>query len=479
MTPQELILGPHIKSGTDPRAAWFDRVFAEKARAHGEAFPTVPPTGEAFNQYELTHYYDLGLSLYIEHTRTGDASFKTLADRVTDSWWKSLRIDEGRVRNFADGLGPAPRHAGLGGLILRALDGRPEFWDWLQAYVRAELHKWILLRLNTPGLWYGPREGAFMLQGAVWLASALPDSYPLQAGGTATDGAAIRSELWSGIAKAVEYYRVRQYTDGSWRWSDEARFDDGGTLREYMQPFMVGLLLHSLVDVHRAHPEEAVRQSALEQLTKAARHLYDGGPYRKDVAPGSSPEVRWRSFWYFYHGGTSVSPTLWATGGNQKGWSSETASDLGWSTVKQERQALGIMLPTYGYLYAVTGDPWFKQAGDDYFDAAYGETDKQYSLMDSSPKNFNQHARRAGSYLAWTTGETAPAPPPPVVVTPPVPIPPPPTPAPPTQPEYSEWIAWPKSETAQQALWQSWYAKGYACWQHDPKGARVKFRKFS
>jgi hypothetical protein len=149
------------------------------------------------------------------------------------------------------------------------------------------------------------------------------------------------------------------------------------------------------------------------------------------VAPGSSPEVRWRSFWYFYHGGTSISPTLWASGGNQKGWSSETATDLGWSTVKQERQALGIMLPPYGYLYSVTKDPWFKEAGDDLWGAAYGETDKQYSLMDSSAKNFNQHARRAGSYLAWTSEQTAPAPPPPPVVVTPTPTPEPPPPAPP------------------------------------------------
>jgi hypothetical protein len=427
MTPAELILGPHVKAGTDPRAAWFDKTMLERGKAHGEAFPAVPPTGDAFNQYELDHYYDLGLAMDIIHARTGDPAFKTLFETVTDSWWKSLRIDEGRVRNFMDGGGPAPRHSGLGSLMLRAAS-RPEMWDWIKEYIRAQLQRWILLRLNNAGLWYGPREGAFTLQGAAWLSVAMPDSYPI-AGGTATDGAAVRAEMRESVAKAVEYYRVRQSPDGSWRSTEDYRLEDGGTLLQTMQPFMVGLLMQSLADTHRAHPDEAVRASALAQISKAAHHLYDGGPYRKGEVAGM-PGVRWRAFFYVYHGGTTVNPTRFENGVGLP-WSAETGSDWGWSTVKQERQGISLILPTYGYLYAVTKDPWFKTAGDDLWDAAYGETDGQRSLMDARAKEFNQHMRGAPKYLAWTSGETTPAPPPPPVVVTPTPTPEPPPPAPP------------------------------------------------
>ena len=35
------------------------------------------------------------------------------------------------------------RHAGIGGLILRALDGRPEMWDWINAYTRYHFDLWL------------------------------------------------------------------------------------------------------------------------------------------------------------------------------------------------------------------------------------------------------------------------------------------------------------------------------------------------
>ena len=105
-------------------------------------------------------------------------------------------------------MAPPPRHAGIGGLILRALDGRPEMWDWINAYTRYHFDLWLKRRINDSQLYYGVREGAFALHYAAWLAKTLPDSFPLQAGGTATNGAALRAQYLADIeAISVQLFR--------------------------------------------------------------------------------------------------------------------------------------------------------------------------------------------------------------------------------------------------------------------------------
>lgn len=82
-----------------------------------------------------------------------------------------------------------------------------------------------------------------------------------------------------------------------------------------MQPFMIGLLLSALIDVHRATVDATVKAKVANQIFKACRHLYADGPYRKDELVPANRNKRWRAFWYFYHGGTSVNPTLFEKGG--------------------------------------------------------------------------------------------------------------------------------------------------------------------
>ena len=125
----DFIIGPQLATSS----GWFDDTEIAKARAHGEAFPATPPTTELeIDNYILTHYYDLGLTEYVAYRRTGDPIFLSYARKVSDSWWLGPYIQGGTIRQFDSG-GPAPRHAGIGGLALRALDGRPELWDWLNA----------------------------------------------------------------------------------------------------------------------------------------------------------------------------------------------------------------------------------------------------------------------------------------------------------------------------------------------------------
>jgi hypothetical protein len=243
----DFILGPQTTTSN----TWFDTTEIDRGKYHGRNFPATPPTGAELDNYIMANYYDLGMGLAIAYRRTGDPEFLSLSRKVADSWWMSPHIKEGTVRTF-DTFTHTPRNASLGGLILRAIDGRPEMWDWINAYTRYQFDAWLKWRLNDPQLYLGVRDGAFMLQYAAWLAKVLPDTFPLQAGGTATNGAALRAQYVADIeAISVNYFGRLQYADGSWRWDDPYYTDaDGGQLRGVTQPFMVGLVLDALIDVY-------------------------------------------------------------------------------------------------------------------------------------------------------------------------------------------------------------------------------------
>lgn len=402
----EFIMGPQVPIGT----IWYDQTSVTRGKYHGEQLPTVPPTDAAqLDAYAMKQYYDLPMGLYINYKRTGDPYFLTLARKAADSWWQHPAwIKSGAQRDFDSGKGPSPRHAGIGGLLIRATDGRPEMFDWITAYTRHQFNNWVGARLNNAQLYYGAREGAFMLDYAVWLSLAHPD-------------AAVRAEFLSKAeTAAVSYFGRLQYPDGSWRWDDfDYTESDGGTLKGIMQPFMVGLLLTALANVHEASSNSTVKANIVKQITTACRHLYSGGPYLTQLVP--SLNVRLRGFAYFYHGGTTTVPNKYATGDYPLTWNTTQAGD-----VQNARQAIALIVAAFGYAYKFTGDAFFKTAGDELWDAAYGETDKIRNYMLGDAKSYNQNLRTASRYLALRGGGVMPTPSP-------TPIPSPtvtPTPAP-------------------------------------------------
>jgi hypothetical protein len=418
MAISDFILGPQVPITSD----YFDQTQVAKARLHGEAFPAEPPADpDILNGiYTLANYYDLALGEYIAHRRTGDPIFLTYARKVADSWWKRPDwIGAGTMRPWPD-TAVTPKFAGVGGLILRALDGRLEMWDWINSYTRFVFDHWAKKRIGASQLYYGVREGAFALHYATWLAKVLPDSFPLQVGGIATNGAQLRAAYLTEIqAVATGYFAPLQHPDGSWRWDsggDEPPTDDGGELRGIMQPFQIGLLLAALIDVHILTGNEVVKTMIL----KACRHLYSNGPYAKDLRMVNF-NINARGFHYFYHGGTTVNPTRYERG------SMNVNTTERWH-IESDRQAISTILPAYGYAYTITGDPLFKTAGDELFDSAYGGSDGFRAMMADTPKNFNQHTRRGASYKAWRDGVVQPPQPLPEPTPTPVSIP---TPTPP------------------------------------------------
>lgn len=387
----DLITGPQAPLDD----TWFTKTQLSMAKALGESCPTVPPTDPvALNGYLVNlYYYDLGKSEYIAHARTKDAYFLSLGDKCVDSWWQHPSIDQGRNRNVD--AKPAPRNAALGGLMIRAKQ-RPEMWDWLVWYLQAANATWLKARVNYPMLHYGLREGAFTLQGMAWLSQLLPDLYPLLGGGTATNGAEIRAQMLADVELiATEYYGRLQFPDGSWRWNDhDVKDADGGTLVGITQPFMVGLLMQALIVVHQVTTKPTVKENVKNQILKGCRHIYSDGPYRKDDPTPYDPSKEWRCFWYLYHGGTTINPTKFEKGG----WS---LAGRNADEVADARQSIGPVVGALAYAYLISGDPFFKAAGDELWDAAYNGTDGIRNLMNTDGKGYNQNVSGASSYPAW------------------------------------------------------------------------------
>jgi hypothetical protein len=168
-----------------------------------------------------------------------------------------------------------------------------------------------------------------------------------------------------------------------------------------MQPFMVGMLLHALVEVHRLSQNPKVKENVQNQIVRACRHLYGGGPYR-DTNSGLGNK-KWRSYWYFYHGGTTVNPRKYENGGG-----SPANTTQSWE-IKSERQLLATSLSAFGYAYFLTKDDTVLAMGEDLFDAAFGDQkDGIRNEADGTAKNYNQNYSSAPRYLVWRQHGTDP-----------------------------------------------------------------------
>jgi len=324
--------------------------------------PIFTATGDEANAYLNLNYYDQALVQYTNFYRTGDIRFRDAARKIADSWWQMPFIDQGR--SSVDNL-IAPRHVGLDGLMLRALDGRPEMWPWIVNYTRVMFDIWVGQRVKYPALYYGAREGGYMLLFTANLAKVHPQKE-------------IRAEFQrKALDAAVNWYARVQFPDGSWRWGDDAWLGDA------MQPFHVGILLEGLIAVHRLTNDERVKTSIL----KGTEALYKVG-YN---------ERGWRAMYYqvfgSYKDGTSC----------DKGCGAAAVrfppSDV--NLIAEARQLNANCIHTFGYAYFLTADEKFRQWGDDIFDATFGRKDKYRGLAFSRAKEYDESYRSAGKYLAW------------------------------------------------------------------------------
>ncbi len=319
-------------------------------------------TGDEFDQYVNLNYYDQGYCQYINYYRTGDSRFLAYARKITDSWWKAPFIVEGHAEVTAS---MAPRNISLNGLILRALDDRPEMWPWITKYVREQFDTWVGLRVTYPGFYYGVRDPGYMLLFAANLARVHPD-------------AKVREEFkQKALNAALNYYGRLQAQDGGF-------YFDLDTIEKTSQPFQVGLLAEGLIAVHRLTNNEVIKRVIL----KSAEHQY----LRSYNAKG------WRGMYYLVGGKTKDKGESCEKGCGAAA-NSFPPSDAG--LVSEVRQLNGTAIHQFGYAYLISKDPKYRQWGDDIFDSTFSGRDGYRGLAATRAKEYDESFRTSGKYLVW------------------------------------------------------------------------------
>jgi hypothetical protein len=359
--------------------------------------------GTNVDDYYLRNYYDTALVQYINYYRTGDPKFLEYARKTADALWHSQFIADGTIRQGHNNHLP-PRSMAFAGLMLRALDGRPEMWDYLEREVRATFDHWVYQRKSNPKLYYDIREDGYAQLYAVMMAKVLPDTYSLFANGTlkpssgkAVDGGAKRKTyLVQTEDAALNFFGRLQRPDGSWRWDEGDGPNPDEQYRDIEQAFMVGLYLESLVLLHQLSQNAAVKAKLLNQLTRSVRHLYVDAFERNHSVP-DLPKYQWRGMFYRWGGGTVANPMKL----NPPAPSTTVSGEP--DQIRAARHLNSTVHHAFGYAYYVTGDETFKRMGDEIFEASYGDqVDGLHCLADSGKaKDYDMNYRASGRYLVW------------------------------------------------------------------------------
>ena len=319
------------------------------------------------HQYWLEdiNYYDSVLVHYQNYYRTGLDDHLEAARKLADLWW--VFLDEGRGFTGTD---VPPRQISMAGLMLRAMDGRPEMWPSIKRYMDYMHSIWLGPRLNYDALYYGVRESGYMMQYSALMAKVYPDE-------------AVREDYQGkALAAATTYFARLQQPDGSWRWTDDLWKGNGE------QPFHVGVLLEGMISTHRLTKDEQVFRSVLRSLDHLAL-IQEPAPCRKPVYAIYNDDGPWGQH---------------CANGNKK---------VDRETILDGRAGNNTLIHAYGYAYALTGKLEYKTMGDDMFSATFGAgqgpgADEYWGRADTTSKQYGQSFRSSGSYLAFRlhTAET-------------------------------------------------------------------------
>ena len=319
-------------------------------------------SAEESDSYINLNYYDQALCQYINYYRTGDTRFLTYARKIADSWWGSPGIASGQAEIESS---YAPRNVSLNGLILRALDGRPEMWPWITKYVREQFNTWVGLRVKYDGFYYGLRDPGYMLLFAANLAGVHSD-------------ATVRAEFKQKVLDAaVNLYSRLQSADGGFYFNLDS-------IDRTTQPFQVGILAEGLVAVHRLTNDERVKRTIL----KSAEHQFK----RSYNARG------WRGMYYFV-GGTTKDTKESCEGGCGAAANRYPPSDKG--QIAEVRQLNPTTIHHFGYAYLISGEVQYKTWGDEILDSTFGGQDGFRGLAAARAKEYDESYRSSGKYLAW------------------------------------------------------------------------------
>ncbi len=426
----EFIVGPQVRSGSDPLAGRYDEVAARRAKFWAEKFLAEP-------LLVVSNHYDLPLCLYTEFYRTADPEYQRLARLVADKWWRGPNVNRGLP--VAGGDIPPPMYVGLMGLTLYALDGHPEVFGYLDRVTREWMDIRLLGKINAPDIYTDMRDEGYILLAAVTLARTLPDSFPQVIWDNnlnvstvqRADGAARRARYLADAENvAVNYFGRLQEADGSWLWRAwnpepalQQKIDArraAGLSDKFEQPFMVGIYMEAAAALHGLTQSASVKEHLRGQIARHCEHLM-----RDTYVVAQTPSLTSipRVLLYFYPRDFVFDPT---------------ASD---------RHLTTSVIHTFGYAYQVTGEAKYLAWGDELWDSCFANVprDGYRSGLDEfyHLKLFTGEFRSSGRYLARRRGGATP---------------PPPSPSPsPTTPDYAtiELMASSVSETQINLDWDN------------------------
>src|SRR6266516_5426233 len=380
--------------------------YATVSSTVADTYYVEPGWGANTDHYYSDNYYDTALVQYINYYRTGDIRFLEYARKIADAWWHSQWIGDGTVTGGPNHL--PQRSMAFAGLMLRALDGRPEMWDYLEREVRATFTNWVYLKKNNATLYYDIREDGYTQLYAVMMAKVLPDRYLLYGNstlkastGTATNGAVKRATYLAQTEDtAVNFFGRLQRADGSWRWDVDDGPDPTSQNRNTEQPFMVGLYLESVVLLHQLTANPNVKTNLANQFTSAVRHLYNDA-YEKNDPVTNLPSYKWRGFFYYWGGGTVAQPNKYSPPSPRT--MACGLANCGDNSVTAARHLNATIHHAFGYAYFITGEQTYKDMGDEVFDASYGDqVDGIHALAGSGKgKDYDMNYRASGRYLVW------------------------------------------------------------------------------
>lgn len=93
------------------------------------------PLGVWYNGSTNANYYDNVMAFYAMYYRSGIDDYLSYARTLADRWWTMPYIDQGRTCSDDGGYWClAPRVRAVTGLVLRALDGRPDMFPGLRLW---------------------------------------------------------------------------------------------------------------------------------------------------------------------------------------------------------------------------------------------------------------------------------------------------------------------------------------------------------
>ena len=119
-------------------------VSSANASALSYAFMDNTAIGTWINGSSNANYYDNVMAFYNLYYRSGLDDYLNYARTLADRWYTMPWFDQGRASQFGFTT-MFPRMQSLTGLMLRALDGQPQYWSGIEEYLA-----WDYTFANTP-----------------------------------------------------------------------------------------------------------------------------------------------------------------------------------------------------------------------------------------------------------------------------------------------------------------------------------------